>query len=314
MSGASASPAPPRAVVFDTDGVLLDSAVVHAAAWKTAFDAFLAETAPGGAREASGTPQAPGTPGTPEAPEAPDVREGHGAAEAPGPSRAPSPGLAGSVPPSTSPTSDAWAPFDADADYRRYVDGKSRFDGAEAFLTARGIRLPAGRPDDPPGHDTIWAVAARKEAAFQDALAAAPLAAFTDAAEALAHLLALRIPCAAVSASRHARALLRATGLTPLLATIVDGEDAARLGLAGKPDPALFLHAAGLLGPGPGDTAVVEDALAGVRAGHRGGFGLVAGVDRTPDGHGAAALRAGGADLVVPDLMTLVGQVWGEIV
>ncbi|MEU7023646.1 HAD-IA family hydrolase [Streptomyces sp. NPDC046203] len=302
MSGASASPAPPRAVVFDTDGVLLDSAVVHASAWKTAFDAFLAETAPGEARETSGTPE---------------VHEGYGAAEAPGPSGAPSPGPAGFAPPSTPPAPPgpaAWAPFDADADYRQYVDGKSRFDGAEAFLTARGIRLPAGRPDDPPGHDTIWAVAARKEAAFQDALAAAPLAAFTDAAEALAHLLALRIPCAAVSASRHARALLRATGLTPLLATIVDGEDSTRLGLAGKPDPALFLHAAGLLGPGPGDTAVVEDALAGVRAGHRGGFGLVAGVDRTPDGHGAAALRSGGADLVVPDLMTLVGRVWGEIV
>lgn len=30
-----------RAVVFDTDGVITDSARVHAAAWKTAFDAFL---------------------------------------------------------------------------------------------------------------------------------------------------------------------------------------------------------------------------------------------------------------------------------
>ncbi|MDX3154507.1 hydrolase, partial [Streptomyces scabiei] len=35
-----------RAVVFDTDGVITDSARVHAAAWKTAFDAFL--RAPGG--------------------------------------------------------------------------------------------------------------------------------------------------------------------------------------------------------------------------------------------------------------------------
>ncbi|BAU81424.1 beta-phosphoglucomutase [Streptomyces laurentii] len=290
----------PHAVVFDTDGVLLDSAVVHAAAWKTAFDAFLAEV-----REARGTPGPPDADGTRGTEGAPGAR---GTGE-PGTSTAPPPAF----PPASPPAPPDLAPFDEDADYRRHVDGKSRFDGAEAFLTARGIRLPPGHPDDPPGHDTVWAVAARKEAAFQDALAAAPLAAFPDAAEALTHLHALRIPCAAVSASRHARELLRATGLTPLLATVVDGVDTARLGLPGKPDPALFLHAAGLLGTGPGDAAVVEDALAGVRAGHRGGFRLVVGVDRTPDGRGAAVLRAEGADRVVPDLMTLVRSVWGEI-
>ena len=35
-----------RAVVFDTDGVITDSARVHAAAWKTAFDAFLRDHPP----------------------------------------------------------------------------------------------------------------------------------------------------------------------------------------------------------------------------------------------------------------------------
>ncbi|GGZ28339.1 hypothetical protein GCM10010365_55900 [Streptomyces poonensis] len=35
-----------RAVVFDTDGVITDSARVHAAAWKTAFDACLTEHPP----------------------------------------------------------------------------------------------------------------------------------------------------------------------------------------------------------------------------------------------------------------------------
>ncbi|WP_455432384.1 HAD family hydrolase [Streptomyces laurentii] len=313
MSGPPAGPPPPpaphvpHAVVFDTDGVLLDSAVVHAAAWKTAFDAFLAEVRE--TRGTRGTPVPPAADGTRDTDEAPGARE----TGEPGTSTAPAPPPAFPPAPASPPAPPDLSPFDEDADYRRHVDGKSRFDGAEAFLTARGIRLPPGRPDDPPGHDTVWAVAARKEAAFQDALAAAPLAAFPDAAEALAHLHALRIPCAAVSASRHARELLRATGLTPLLATVVDGVDTARLGLPGKPDPALFLHAAGLLGTGPGDAAVVEDALAGVRAGHRGGFRLVVGVDRTPDGRGTAALRAEGADRVVPDLMTLVRSVWGEI-
>jgi len=43
----------------------------------------------------------------------------------------------------------------------------------------------------------------------------------------------------------------------------------------------------------------VEDALAGVEAGRRGGFGLVIGVDR---GDQAAALAERGADIVVADL------------
>ncbi|MFF1511225.1 HAD family hydrolase [Streptomyces sp. NPDC058326] len=253
MSGPPATLRPPRGVVFDTDGVLLESAAVHAAAWKSAFDACLAELAPDDGR-----------------------------------------------------------PFDVDADYRRFVDGRSRYDGAEAFLKARGIRLSPGEPGDPPGCGTVWAVAARKEAAFQAALAARPVVAFEDAFAALAVLRSLHVPCAAVSASRHARALIAAAGLSGGLAFVVDGEDAARLGLPGKPDPALFLHAARLLGIHPGDAAVVEDAIAGVRAARTGAFGLVVGLDRTPDGHGASPLHAEGADLVVPDLTTLVRSVWRD--
>ena len=36
------APAALRAVIFDTDGVITDTAVVHAAAWKRLFDEFLA--------------------------------------------------------------------------------------------------------------------------------------------------------------------------------------------------------------------------------------------------------------------------------
>lgn len=35
-----------EAVVLDTDGVITDSAKVHATAWKTAFDTFLTEHPP----------------------------------------------------------------------------------------------------------------------------------------------------------------------------------------------------------------------------------------------------------------------------
>ncbi|MBP2586163.1 HAD superfamily hydrolase (TIGR01509 family) [Streptomyces sp. PvR006] len=246
---------PPESVVLDTDGVLLDSAVVHAAAWKIAFDACLDRLAPDNGTQ---------------------------------------------------------PPFDADVEYRRLVDGRSRYDGAAAFLAARGLHLPPGDPHDAPGQCTVWAVAAHKEQAFVDLLRTEGVTAFADAEPALTALRTAGVPCAAVSASRHARTLIRAAGLAGLLPVIVDGEDAARLGLAGKPDPALFLRAAALLDSRPQESAVAEDALAGVAAARRGGFGLVVGVDRTPLRSTTALLREQGACLVVPDLAAMVRSVWGE--
>jgi trehalose-phosphatase len=94
--------------------------------------------------------------------------------------------------------------------------------------------------------------------------------------------------------------VLRAAGYDlDLFDARVDGRDAARVGLPGKPDPAMFLEAVGRLRVEPKRAAVIEDALAGVEAGRRGGFGLVLGVDRT--GHGEELLE-NGADVVVRDL------------
>ncbi|MFE0223985.1 HAD family hydrolase, partial [Streptomyces albidoflavus] len=114
------------------------------------------------------------------------------------------------------------------------------------------------------------------------------------------------VPLAAASSSRHATELLRRAGVADLFAAIVDGGESRRLGLPGKPDPALFLHAAERLERPPARTAVVEDALAGVEAGHRGGFATVIGVDRLDDGTHGPALREHGADTVVRDLAELL--------
>ncbi|MDJ0383540.1 HAD-IA family hydrolase [Streptomyces sp. G-G2] len=244
-----------RAVVFDTDGVLLDSAVLHAAAWKAAFDSCLGAWASGVERQ---------------------------------------------------------RPFDADDEYRELVDGKPRYDGALAFLTARGIDLPTGAPDDDPGCGTVWAVAARKEQIFTGMLGTRGVAAFVDARPALTTLRERNIRCAAVSASRHARPLLEAAGLTGLFDVMVDGEDARRLALVGKPDPALFLEAAARLGALPAGAAVVEDAIAGVEAGRRGHFGLVIGIDRSHRGDTAGALLARGANVVLPDLADLPATLSGH--
>lgn len=108
---------------------------------------------------------------------------------------------------------------------------------------------------------------------------------------------------ALISSSRHAKAILAAAHITALFDAVVDGIEAEALALPGKPDPAIFLTAARLLAVAPSRSAVVEDALAGVEAGHRGGFGLVVGVDRV---HHADDLREHGADIVVQDLADLV--------
>jgi beta-phosphoglucomutase-like phosphatase (HAD superfamily) len=63
-----------------------------------------------------------------------------------------------------------FVPFDIDADYRRYVDGKPRYDGVAAFLAARSIELPAGTPEDGPGLQTVHALGNLKDEYFMEHL------------------------------------------------------------------------------------------------------------------------------------------------
>lgn len=188
-----------------------------------------------------------------------------------------------------------------DADYRHHIDGIGRYDGVAALLASRGIELPWGDPDDAPGHDTVCAVGNLKNRAFADAIAEQGVAPYLSTRHLIDALHAEGIRTAAISASRNCRAVLDAAGMLDLFEVVVDGNDVATLGLAGKPDPAIFLEAANRLGTEIARTAVVEDAEAGVQAGRAGGFGLVVGFDRTRHpGRLAAA-----ADLVVPDAADL---------
>lgn len=201
-------------------------------------------------------------------------------------------------------TGTPFAPFDADADYRRYVDGRPRADGTRAFLEARGIvDLPAGSPDDGPEAETIHGLGNRKNLLFREALASDGVAVYETVVELLRTLRARGVRTAVVSSSRNCRAVLDVAGIADLFDVRVDGVDLAEHGLPGKPDPALFLEAARRLGVPPGRAVVVEDAVAGVAAGRRGGFGLVVGVDR---GDRASALAEAGADIVTGDPGLLV--------
>ena len=192
-------------------------------------------------------------------------------------------------------------PFDQ-SDYRRFVDGKHRDDGVASFLGSRGIELPWGSPSDPPGDTTVWALANRKNEDFQRVLIERGAQAFPSSVSFVRELQCHGIGTAIISASRNCQQVLEAAGIGGLFPVRVDGIEAERLALPGKPSPAVFVEAARRLGAGPGRSVVGEDALAGVQAGRNGGFALVVGVDRIRQ---RAALLRSGADVVVTDLAQL---------
>ncbi len=190
------------------------------------------------------------------------------------------------------------APFDEESDYRRYVDGKPRYDGVESFLHSRGIELPRGDPRDDPDRETICGLGNRKNRYFLDWLERNRVRTYASTLALIETLRTAGIKVGIFSASRNCRAVLRNAAVDDLFDARVDGTDVARLGLPGKPDPAMLEEAARRLDVAPGHTAVVEDSVAGIEAAVRGGFGTVVGIDR--GGYGKA-LKDAGAYLVVAD-------------
>lgn len=193
-------------------------------------------------------------------------------------------------------------PFDPDQDYRLYVDGRSREDGIRAFLTSRGLALPEGAPNDPPESRTVAGLAARKNELFLAALDRDGIGIYPGTVALLERLRDGGIPVGLVTASRNAAALLKASGLDTVFDVIIDGQAAEEKNLPGKPNPAMFLEAARRLGVSPGRCAVIEDAVTGVQAGRRGGFGLVVGIDRIEH---REQLERAGAHVVLGDVSQL---------
>lgn len=230
------------AYLFDLDGVLTPTALVHRAAWADTFNQILAS-------------------------------EGQ-----------------------------ADRPF-LESDYLAFVDGKPRYDGVRSFLRSRGIALPEGAQSDPVGFETVQALGNLKNEAFRNVLERDGIAAYPDALALLAELDDRQIPWAVVSSSANAKDVLTVAGLASRTTVVVDAHVACAEGLAGKPSPATFLHAARLIGFDPSQCAVVEDAISGVEAGKAGGFGTVIGVARHDDD---SALVAAGADRVVGNLTELI--------
>jgi beta-phosphoglucomutase family hydrolase len=240
-------PASVTACLFDLDGVLTQTAKVHAAAWKKMFDGYLRTRA----------------------------------------------GRSG----------EAFVPFDEIRDYDEYVDGKPRRDGVRSFLSSRGVELPEGGSDDPPGAETIHGLGNGKNEIVLELIREQGVEPYEGSVRYVEAARAAGLRRAVVSSSTNCRDVLAAAGIAELFEEIVDGVLAERDHLHGKPAPDTFLAGARALGVGAARAVVFEDALAGVQAGRAGDFGFVVGVDRVGQ---ADALRGAGADIVVSDLSDLL--------
>jgi beta-phosphoglucomutase family hydrolase len=200
---------------------------------------------------------------------------------------------------------DPQAPEFSQLDYNRFVDGKPRADGVRDFLASRDITLPEGSPDDPADAATVQGIAARKNELVLRELDEHGVEVYPGSVDYLRAVKAAGYATAVVTASANGEQVIAAGGFADLIDTRVDGVVTAREGLRGKPHPDTFLAGARLLGAGPAEAVVFEDAISGVAAGRAGNFGFVVGVDRV--GH-ADELAAQGADVVVQDLSELLGE------
>lgn len=188
--------------------------------------------------------------------------------------------------------------FDERTDYALYIDGRRREDGIREFLKSRHITLP----ETAVGESAVFSVQGlshTKEAMVRRLTAVNGVMSYQTSVRYIRGLLAVGIRCAVVSSSTTCDVVLQATGIGSLFDYVLDGVTARREGLASKPEPDMYLAAAMALSVSPAESAVFEDAIAGVRAGRCGGFGWVVGIDRRGQ---AEQLRAAGADVVVRDL------------
>jgi Predicted phosphatase/phosphohexomutase len=186
--------------------------------------------------------------------------------------------------------------FEIDPDYYTYINGKTCYEGIESFLRSRNISIPYGHPEDSPEQETICGLGNKKNGHFLKQLKEERIEPFSSI-ELVRKLKQRGICTAVVSESQNCRAVLEAAGVKELFDGIVDGTDAAELGLKNK--QSMLTEAIRRLGIRPERSAVIEYSPAGVEAGKRADFELVIGVDRADQGE---KLRDHGAHLVVKDL------------
>jgi beta-phosphoglucomutase family hydrolase len=231
------------AVIFDLDGVITKTALVHAASWKRMFDEYMR-----------------------------DREERFG---------------------------ETFREFTHAGDYLPFVDGKPRYKGVESFLESRGIDIPFGDPSDDPDKESVCGLGNKKNIMFNKVLDDEGVEVYDSSVKMLEGLKAAGVRIGVASSSKNCKPVLECAGLLHYFETRVDGVVSAEIGLQGKPEPDIFTTACDNLGIEYHRAVVVEDAVSGVQAGHKGNFGLTLGLAREDN---IKELQVGGADIVVEDL------------
>ena len=109
-------------------------------------------------------------------------------------------------------TGKPFVPFDSDADYKLYVDGKPRMEGVQSFLESRGIQLPFGSHEDAPDRETVCGLGNRKNEFFREVLEEDGVDVFQSSVD-LTRRLGKGVRTAVVSSSKNCEAILEAAGL-----------------------------------------------------------------------------------------------------
>lgn len=190
-------------------------------------------------------------------------------------------------------------PFDIATDYRALVDGKPRLDGIRAFLASRGITLPSGSESDPPTAQTVHGLGACKNAIFHQLLDSEGVEIVQPSIDFVRMLRRSGTRVALVTSSRNGPAIVQSADIGGLFEIFIDGGEAARCGLRGKPNPDTFREALRRMGARASHSLLVEDAVAGIEAGRAAGFGCIIALAARSD---APRLREAGADCVVESL------------
>ncbi len=199
-----------------------------------------------------------------------------------------------------------WEPFTYENDYLPYVDGKPRYQGVKSFLDARDISIPYGEPSDPSEKETMCAIGNRKNDLFRKLVSEGQVDVYQSTISLINELKDNGVKVGVASSSRNCNFILEKTSMLHLFETVIDGTTSKEFGLRGKPAPDIFTVAAGNLGLHPSECLMVEDSIAGVKAGKNGNFALVIGVARNENMHD---LQINGADIVVLDLQDIGLQV-----
>src|SRR5262245_6616649 len=101
-------------------------------------------------------------------------------------------------------------PFEIQTDYKRYVDGKLRYDGVRSFLSSRDIVLAEGMPEDAPTVETVCGLGNRKDELVKAAIEQGRVESYRGSVALVRRLLEQGIRIAVVSARGDCEPRLRA--------------------------------------------------------------------------------------------------------